>query len=163
MEKLSYQELKEIFELMKESGLKPIMCDTPVPYFDADLPQVANLVGTGRCTGERTAVRWLFAHSKPHSRETEEMKTPPKLPKTPKNSHEIGAFSGKTPIKGNFSTSNSPKLYADGKSYFHRFFYAQLCIVGREQNPTGDALWHFASSILVKDNQRGVMKKWIFY
>ena len=47
MEKLSYQELKEIFELMKESGLKPIMCDTPVPYFDADLPQVANLVGTG--------------------------------------------------------------------------------------------------------------------
>ena len=57
MEKLSYQELKEIFELMKESGLKPIMCDTPVPYFDADLPQVANLVGTGRCTGERTAVR----------------------------------------------------------------------------------------------------------
>ena len=37
MEKLSYQELKEIFELMKESGLKPTMCDTPVPYFDAGI------------------------------------------------------------------------------------------------------------------------------
>ena len=32
-------------------------------------------------------------------------------------------------------TKNFQKLYADGEIFFHRFFFAQLCNAGREQNP----------------------------
>ena len=31
---MTEQELKEIFELLEAQGLRPRLCDTPVPYYD---------------------------------------------------------------------------------------------------------------------------------
>lgn len=35
MNKMTYEELREIFVLLKDNKLNPQLCDTPVPYFDA--------------------------------------------------------------------------------------------------------------------------------
>ena len=35
---MTEQELKEIFKLLEEQGWKPMLCDTPVPFYDSEVP-----------------------------------------------------------------------------------------------------------------------------
>ena len=35
---MTEQELKEVFELMERSGMTPQLCDTPVPYYENEVP-----------------------------------------------------------------------------------------------------------------------------
>ena len=35
---MTEQELKEVFELMERSGMNPQLCDTPVPYYENEVP-----------------------------------------------------------------------------------------------------------------------------
>ena len=35
---MTEQELKEVFELLERSGMNPQLCDTPVPYYENEVP-----------------------------------------------------------------------------------------------------------------------------
>ena len=36
--KFTQQELEEIFRMLERAGMNPMWCDTPVPYYDVNIP-----------------------------------------------------------------------------------------------------------------------------
>ena len=50
---MNEQQIQEIFEELEKAGMQPMLCDTPVPYFDKTIiDRIISLLNSGRTLRE---------------------------------------------------------------------------------------------------------------